>query len=309
MGVGTTLLTTGVLLLLFVLVKMFRVIPARNHVVKERLGKFAGVLPPGFHFFIPFIDRASYTQEMREQALDIPPQSCITKDNIQVEVDGIVYLKVVDAKRASYGIADYKRASVNLAQTTMRSEIGKLDLDDTFSERDKINENIVNEIDKASDPWGIKMIRYEIRNITPSHGVVDTMEKQMEAERAKRAAITVSTGKKESNILVSEGERQEAINHSEGSRQKRINEAQGQAAEIRMVADAQAEGIDLIAAAIRKPGGELAVKTQLVEQYLGRFGEIMGGAKVSVVPHEVANIRGVMDGLSQIAGGVKGKGR
>ncbi len=312
MGVGTTVATTFVVGLIFLIVKTFRIIPTRHHVVKERLGKFAGVLQPGFHFFVPFIDRASYTQEMREQALDIPPQSCITRDNIQVEVDGIVYLKVMDAKKASYGIADYRQASVNLAQTTMRSEIGKLDLDDTFSERDRINENIVREIDKASDPWGIKMIRYEIRNITPSHRVIDTMEKQMEAERAKRAAITVSTGKKESNILVSEGERQEAINLSEGSRQKRINEAQGQAEEIRMIAEAKARGVDMVAAAIRKPGGELAVKTQLVEQYLEQFGQILSKANVSVVPSHVANIRGVMDGISHIASnvnGTNGKGR
>lgn len=309
MGMGTTVLTTGVVVLIFLILKTFRIIPTRNHVVKERLGKFAGVLEPGFHFFVPVIDRASYTQEMREQALDIPPQTCITRDNIQVEVDGIVYLKVMDAKKASYGIADYRQASVNLAQTTMRSEIGKLDLDDTFSERDKINENIVREIDKASDPWGIKMIRYEIRNITPSHRVIDTMEKQMEAERAKRAAITVSTGKKESNILISEGERQEAINISEGSKQRRINEAEGQAKEITLVAEAQARGIDMVAAAIQKPGGALAVKTQLVEQYLERFGQIIEGSKVSVVPANVANIRGVMDGISHIANGMSGKGR
>lgn len=308
MGVGTTVVTTFVVAVIFLIVRTFRVIPMRHHVVKERLGKFAGVLEPGFHFFVPFIDRASYTQEMREQALDIPPQSCITRDNIQVEVDGIVYLKVMDAKKASYGIADYRQASVNLAQTTMRSEIGKLDLDDTFSERDTINENIVREIDKASDPWGIKMIRYEIRNITPSGRVVDTMEKQMEAERAKRAAITVSTGKKESNILVSEGERQEAINLSEGAKQKRINEAEGQAEEIRLIAEAKARGVDMVAAAIKKPGGELAVKTQLVEQYLDQFGQILSKANVSVVPTHVASIRGVMDGISQIASGMNAPG-
>lgn len=297
----TTIVTLIGLGALYTFLKTFVVIPMRHNVIRERFGRYAGTLGPGFHIMIPFVDRPAYTHEMREQALDIPPQSCITKDNIQVEVDGVVYLKVMDAKKASYGIADYRAASVNLAQTTMRSEIGKLDLDDTFFEREKINENIVREIDKASDPWGIKMIRYEIRNITPSNRVVDTMEKQMEAEREKRAAITVSQGQKEAMIQVSEGQRQEAVNLSEGNKQRRINEANGQATEIRLIADAQARGLQMVAEAIQKPGGELAVKTQLVEQYLKEFGEILQKAKVSVVPSNVASIRGVMDGVAHVA--------
>ncbi len=281
--------------------KTLRIVPHSDNVVKERFGKFAGVLGPGFHFMVPVLDRAAYIHEMREQVLDIPAQSCITRDNIQVEVDGIVYLKVMDAQKASYGIGNYRRAAVNLAQTTMRSEIGKLSLDDTFSERDKINENIVREIDKASDPWGIKMIRYEIRNITPSHRVVETMEKQMEAEREKRAQITASTGRKEAQINISEGLRQEAINLSEGERQRRINEAEGRAKEIRLLADAQAEGMRLIAEAIQAPGGELAVQTQLVEQYLNQFGEIMKNAQVSVLPAEAANVRGMLEGVAKVS--------
>ena len=252
--------------LLFFVKKTFVIVPEREHWVKERLGKFDGVLSPGFHFMLPFFDRAAYKQEVREQPIDVPPQSCISRDNIQVEVDGIVYLKVVDAKDASYGIGNYQLAAVNLAQTTMRSEIGKLTLEQTFSEREVINENIVREIDKASEPWGIKVLRYEIKNITPSARVIETMEKQMEAERTKRAVITVSSGDREAKIMRSEGERTEAVNMSEGEKQKRINEATGRAQEIRLIAEASAEGLELVAAAIQKPGGHLAVRTQLIEK-------------------------------------------
>lgn len=287
--------------LLFFLSRTFIVVPMRQNVIKERVGKFDGVLKPGFHFLIPFVDRAAYTHEMREQVIDIPPQTCITRDNIQVDVDGIVYLKVMDPTKASYGIGNYKLASINLAQTTMRSEIGKLSLDETFVEREVINDNIVREIDKASEPWGIKMIRYEIRNITPSRRVIETMEKQMEAERQKRAAITVSAGQREAKIQISEGERQEAVNLSQGEKQRRINEADGQAAEIRLIAEAQSEGIRLIADAIGKPGGELAVRTQLVEQYLGELGRILHQAQVSVIPGQAANVRALLEGVSQMA--------
>ena len=296
-----TFLTISFLFVLFFVTRTFIVVPMREGVVKERLGKFAGVLGPGFHFMIPFVDRPAYRHEMREQVIDVPAQNCITRDNIQVEVDGIVYLKVIDARRASYGIGNYRQSSVNLAQTTMRSEIGKLTLDQTFSEREAINDNIVREIDKASEPWGVKMIRYEIRNITPSSRVIDTMEKQMEAERGKRAAITVSTGQKEAKILISTGERDEAVNLSQGERQRRINEATGRATEIRLLATAHAQGIQMIAAAIQKPGGDLAVKAQLIEQYLNELGKIMESANVSVVPAQVASIRGLMDGIRRIA--------
>lgn len=280
--------------------KTFIVVPMRENVVKERLGKFDGVLTPGLHFMIPFVDRAAYRQEAREQVIDVPPQSCITRDNIQVEVDGIVYLKVMDPKMASYGIGNYRTAAINLAQTTMRSEIGKLALDDSFSERDKVNESIVREIDKASAPWGVKMIRYEIRNITPSRRVIDTMEKQMEAERAKRAEITVSSGLREAKTMVSEGERTEAVNLSEGEKQRRINEAEGRAAEIRLVAEATARGTELIARALNKPGGRLAVRTQLAESWLSEFGRIIGQAQVTVVPQQLANIKGVFEGMSAV---------
>lgn len=280
--------------------KTFIVVTEREHVLKEQLGQYRATLQPGFHFMVPFIDRAAYRQEMREQAINVPSQSCITRDNIQVEVDGVVYLKVLDAKRASYNIGNYIQASVNLAQTTMRSEIGKITLDDTFSERELINENIVREIDKASEPWGVKMIRYEIMNITPSRRVVDTMEKQMEAERDKRAQVTSSTGQREAQILLSEGQRESAINLSKGEKQRRINESVGRAEEIRLLAEASAEGLRLIADAIQKPGGNAALRTQLVEQFVEEYGKILDAANVSVVPARLAELRGFFEGMNEV---------
>src|SRR5918996_1034003 len=280
----TSFITIPVLIVLFIVWKMFVVVPMRESCIKERLGKYGGTLLPGFHFLIPFVDRIAYRHEMREQVIDVPPQVCITRDNVQVEVDGIVYFKVMDPVKASYGIGDYRLASISLAQTTMRSEIGKLVLDETFSEREKVNENIVREIDKASEPWGVKMIRYEIRNITPSKHMVETMEKQMEAERQKRAEITMALGQKESRINLSTGERQEAINLSEGEKQKRINEAVGKAKEIEILAEACARGIARIASAIRKPGGKQAIKMRVLEQYIEEVGHIIRNANVTVVP-------------------------
>ncbi|MDH4128374.1 MAG: paraslipin [Spirochaetota bacterium] len=289
------------LVFLFIVWKMFVIVPTRENCIKERLGKFVGILNPGFHFLIPFIDRIAYRHEMREQVLDIPVQTCITRDNIQVDVDGLVYLKVMDAYKASYGIADYHRASINMAQTTMRSEIGKMSLDNTFSERESINENIVKEIDKASDPWGIKMLRYEIKNITPSKKIIDTMEKQMEAERQKRAEILLAQADKEARINLSQGERQEAINISEGEKSKRINEADGRASEISLLADASANGIRLVAEAIKKQGGPEAVKMQIIEQFIDEFGKILRKSNISVVPAQLANIKGFFEGIGKLS--------
>lgn len=303
MSTLVTVLTVLLLLTILVCWKMCLVVEQHETVIKERLGRFHGVLAPGFHFMIPFVDRAAYRQEMREQVLDVPSQSCITRDNIQVEVDGVVYLKVIDPQKASYGIGDYRQAAVNLAQTTMRSEIGKLSLDDTFSERDQINESIVREIDKASDPWGIKVTRYEIMNISPSRRVIETMEKQMEAERQKRAEITLSTGRKEAQINLSEGERQEAINLSEGERQRRINEAEGRAEAIRLLADASAQGMALVAEALQEPGGDAALKTRLVEQFVQELRRVIDEADVSVVPLDAARIRAAFEGLGELTGG------
>ena len=293
--------TVLVLLAIAVLWNTLLIVPAREEVLKERFGKFADILKAGFHLLIPFVDRVAYRLERREQVIDIPPQSCITKDNIQVEVDGLVFLKVVDSYKASYGIANYKRASINLAQTTMRSEIGKLTLEQTFSERENINQSIVKEIDRASDPWGIKMLRYEIKNITPSLKVLETLEKQMEAERQKRAQITLAVADKEARINVSEGERQAAINLSEGDRQRRINEANGRSEEIALLATASAAAITAIATAIRQPGGALAVKMEVLEQFIEAFGRILEASDVSVVPAQLATLQGFFEGIGEVA--------
>ena len=285
---------------IFVLWHTLVIVPMRESVVVERLGKFRAVLEPGFPFLIPFFDRIAYRHETREQVLDIPSQTCITNDNMQVEVDGLVYLKVMNPKKASYGIGDYRNASVNLAQTTMRSEVGKLTLSKIFSERDALNDKIVREIDVASDSWGIKVLRYEIKNISPSRHVLATLEKQMEAEREKRAEITLATAKKESQILLSEGERQEAINISEGERQKKINYARGKAQEIELLATATAEGSKLVAGAINSPGGGMAVKMQLVEEYIEQLDKVLGSAKVTVLPEGMANIKGFFDGAEKL---------
>ncbi|GAB4367208.1 MAG: stomatin-like protein [Methylohalobius crimeensis] len=294
-----TALTVFILLAGIILYKLMVIVPMRQQCVLERFGNFKAVLEPGFHIVVPFLDKVAYRHEMREQVLDIPAQMCITKDNIQVAVDGLIYLKVMDAKRASYGIGDYRVASVNLAQTTMRSEIGKLTLGDTFYERDKLNESIVREIDKASDPWGIKVLRYELKNITPSPEVVHTLEKQMEAERAKRAEITLAKAERESKILISEGHRQEAINISEGEKQKRINESIGHAREIEILAAASAEGLTKVARAIQNPGGEAAVKMRLVEEFLEKMGKVMQEADVSVLPADLANLKGILASINQ----------
>ena len=304
----TTALTVLFLIGLFVVWKTFIIVPQRQACVQERLGKFAGVLEPGFHFLIPFVDRIAYRHEMREEVLDVPAQVCITRDNIQVEVDGLVYLRVMDSKRASYGIENYRVASVNLAQTTMRSEVGKLELSQAFSERDSLNENIVMEIDKASDPWGIKVLRYEIRNITPSRQVVHTLEKQMEAEREKRAEVVLALSDKEATIAESEGERQQSINLSEGSKQARINMARGRAREIELLAEASAFSIARIAEAIQKPGGQEAVKMQIVEQFVDELGRILAESNVSVVPSELANIQGFFEGVARTGDAMSPKG-
>lgn len=296
------------LLVLFVLYKLMLIVPMREVHVIERLGKFLKVLPPGFHFLVPFVDRVAYRHDTREEVLDVPPQSCISKDNTQLEVDGLVYLKVMDGKLASYGIENYRKAAVNLAQTTMRSEIGKLSLSQTFSERDSLNESIVREIDKASDPWGIKVLRYEIKNITPSQKVIHTLEKQMEAERRKRAEITLANAEKAAMINMSEGERQEAINLSEGQKQKRINEALGKGQEISIIAKAKAEGMQMICTALEANGGNDAMNMLLKEQFITQFGNILSKAQVSVVPTELAKLEGFFEGIDQVTHNMSGKG-
>ncbi|OFZ51790.1 MAG: paraslipin [Bdellovibrionales bacterium RIFOXYB1_FULL_37_110] len=294
------MLTITSVLIIFLVVIIFKtiiIVSERENVIVERLGKYHKTLTPGLYILIPFIDHAAYKQEMREQVIDIPAQSVITSDNIQVSVDGLIYLKVVDSKKASYGIGDYTAATINLAQTTMRSEIGKISLGETFSERDKVNRKIISEIDKASDPWGVKVLRYEIRDIYPTKHVIDTLEKQMEAEREKRAEITLATAEKERLINISEGERQLAINISEGEKQKRINEAEGKSKSIELIADATAKSMEMVGKAISSPCGDQSIKVKLVGQYIEEFQNIIENGNVSVFPAELATLKGIVDEL------------
>jgi len=300
-----TVLLIVLLTAIVVVYNTFIIVEMREKVIVERFGKYHDTLEPGFHFIIPFVDRVAYRHETREQVLDVPHQKCITKDNIEVEVDGIVYLKVMDAYKASYGINDYRLAAVNLAQTTMRSEVGKITLDDTFSERDAMNEAIVEELDKASDPWGVKVMRYELKDIQPSRDIVLTMEQQMEAERDKRAEITKSSGERDAQINTSEGEREASILVSEGRRQQRINEAEGEARETALLAEASANGIERVADAISQPGGSLAVKMRLTEQFIDRLGTVVDGADVSVLPMEAANLKSFFEGASEVTDSVR----
>ncbi len=275
----------------FIVYKIIIIVSERENIIVERLGKYHRTLTPGIYFLIPFIDFVAYKQEMREQVIDIPSQSVITKDNIQVEIDGLLYIKVMDPKKASYGIGNYLEASINLAQTTMRSEIGKITLGSIFSERDEVNAKIISEIDKASDPWGVKVLRYEIKDIAPSRHVVETLEKQMEAEREKRAEITRATAEKEKLINVSEGKRQSAINISEGEKQKRINEANGRAEGIKLIADSTAQSLKLVAEAIDLPGGNEALKMRIIDQYIDQLDEVIEAGDVSLFPANLASLK------------------
>ena len=294
-------LTFFLIFLGLIIYNLVLIIPMRCVGVIERLGKFRAILEPGLHFLIPFIDRIAYKHETREQCLNIPNQSCISRDNIQVDVDGLLYIKVMDPYKASYGIEDYLVAAINLAQTTVRSEVGKLRLSETFSERERLNETIVKEIDNASEPWGIKVLRYEVMNIIPSRNVVETLEKQMEAERTKRADITLANAERDSTINLSEGERQEAINLSEGERQRRINEAKGRASEISILAEATSTGSKLIADAIGKSCGQEAANLRLIEQYVTRLSDLLQEAEVSLVPNEMAHMQSFFAGMDQVA--------
>lgn len=291
------------ILLFFVLVAFFktiRVVPQKSAFIVERLGKFHKTLEAGLHILMPFIDKVSYKHTLKEQAVDVPPQICITRDNISVEVDGILYMQVVDAKNASYGINDYRFASTQLAQTTMRSIIGKLDLDKTFEERDTINVAIVQAVDKASDPWGVKVTRYEVKNITPPQSINDAMEKQMRAEREKRAIIAESEGDRQAKINRAEGDRASIIAQSEGEKQKRINEAEGRAEEIMKVAKATANGIREIAASINEDGGMNAVNLRIAEQYLNEFGKLAKTNNSMIIPSDLADIAGMVKAASSV---------
>lgn len=278
------------LLVLVVIAKTAVVVPQQSAYVVERLGKYAATLDAGFHILVPFIDRIRYKHSLKETAIDIPEQVCITRDNVQVSVDGILYLKVLNPQRASYGISDYHFALIQLGQTTLRSEIGKIELDRTFEERTNINIQVVNELDKASDPWGVKVLRYEIKNITPPKGVLDAMEKQMRAEREKRAVILTSEGERDAAINQAEGEKQQVIKASEAKKQQQINEAEGAASAILAIAQATAEGLRKVAETIQMPGGQEAVQLRVAEQYITKFGELAKTTNTLILPATVSDV-------------------
>ena len=281
-------------LVLFIVFKTAVVVPQQSAFVVERLGRYHGTLNAGFHILVPFVDVIRYRHSLKENAIDIPAQVCITRDNVQVGVDGVLYLKVLNPERASYGIQNYRFAIIQLAQTTLRSEVGKIDLDRTFEERTTINLQVVGELDKASEAWGVKVLRYEIRNIEPPADILAAMEKQMRAEREKRAVILTSEGQRDAAINTAEGEKQQVIKASEANRQQRINEAEGQSAAIRAVASATAEGLRQVAAAIRTDGGMEAVQLRVAEQYVAQFGQIAQKSNTVVVPANVSDVAGVI---------------
>jgi len=296
----TIVLIVVVVFGLIVFFKMIRIVPQKQAYIVERLGKYSNTLEAGFHILTPFIDKVAYKHTLKEQAVDVQPQSCITKDNIAVEVDGILYMQVVDPKKASYGINNYQFASAQLAQTTMRSVMGKLELDKTFEERETINSAIVDAVDKASDPWGVKVTRYEVKNILPPQSIKDAMEKQMRAEREKRATIAESEGDRQAKINRAEGDRQEMIARSEGEKQKRINEAEGRAIEILKVAEATGNGIREIASAINEKGGINAVNLRIAEQYLDEFGKLAKTNNSIIIPSNLSDIAGMIKAASSV---------
>ena len=290
-GMGSLLVFVALAILVLIIVaKTAVVVPQQNAYVVERLGRYSGTLGAGFHVLMPFMDVIRYRHSLKEAAYDIPAQVCITRDNVQVGVDGILYLKVLNAERASYGISDYLFAITQLAQTTLRSEIGKIDLDKTFEERMNINQQVVTELDKASEPWGVKVLRYEIKNITPPHDILAAMEKQMRAEREKRAVILTSEGARDAMINNAEGAKQETIKNSEARRQQQINEAEGQASAILAVATATAEGIRRVANAMQDPGGAQAVQLRVAEQYITQFGQLAKESNTLVIPANAADV-------------------
>ncbi|TFH06504.1 MAG: paraslipin [Spirochaetales bacterium] len=294
--VGSYLLTASILVFFFlVFFKLIRIVPEQEAWVVEEFGKFKRILGPGLHLLIPVVQKVAYRNILKEEVIDVSPQVCITRDNAQVSVDGILYIQIVDPERASYGIENYRFAAAQLAQTTMRSEIGKIELDNTFSERESINDAIVRSVDQASEPWGIKVTRYEIRDITPTDTALTAMEQLVIAEREKRAAILESEGSRESGINRSKGARQHEINISEGNRQRQINVAEGRAQAIEVVATATAEGIVEVAKAIELPKGKQAVSLRIAEQFIAQLGDILDQAETQVLPFDIANIKALFD--------------
>ncbi len=277
-----------------VLFKSIRIVPQQMAYVVERLGKYSRTLDAGLHITIPFVDRIQYVHTIKEIVMDIPEQICITRDNVQVNVDGVLFFRVVEASRASYGVANFEQAIIQLAQTTLRSEIGKLDLDRTFEEREKVNNAVILAIDNATDPWGVKVLRYEIKSITPPGDVLAAMEKQMRAEREKRAKVLESEGDRDSKINRAEGEKQQTIKNSEAQRQRQINEAEGEASAILSVAKATAEGLQRVAEILNTPGGRESAELRVAEAYVQEFGKFATDANTIIVPANPADLSGMM---------------
>jgi regulator of protease activity HflC (stomatin/prohibitin superfamily) len=266
-----------------------KIVPQQSAFIIERLGKYSESLTAGLHFLIPFVDRIAYRTDLKEMVLDIPPQICITKDNVQVTVDGVIFYRVIDPKSASYGVNDYELAIIQLAQTTLRSEVGKIDLDKTFEEREKVNNAVVMAIDNATQPWGVKVLRYEIKSINPPKDVLDAMEKQMRAEREKRAKVLESEGARDSMINNAEGRKQDVIKQSEADKQRQINQAQGQAEAILAVAHASAESIRVVAASLANEGGRDAALLKVAEEYVKQLGHMATNSDLLIVPSNVAD--------------------
>lgn len=275
---------------IIIIAKTATVVPQQSAYVIEYLGKYSRTLSAGFHILIPFVESVAYRHSLKERAVDIPEQTCITRDNVQVGVDGVLYLRVLDPQRASYGITDHVFAIVQLAQTTLRNEIGKIDLDRTFEARALINANVVEELDKASEPWGVKVMRYEIKNINPPRDVLSAMEKQMRAEREKRAVVLASEGDRDAKINEAEGDKQQVIKASEAAKQQQINVAQGQAEAILAVAAATAQGLQRVAAALREEGGPEAMQLRIAEAYVAQFGKLAKDSNTLVVPANLSDI-------------------
>ena len=279
-----------VLLVLWVIARTALVVPQQSAYVVETVGRYSRTLQAGFHLLVPFVDRVAYRHTLKEQTVDIPEQVCITRDNVQVHVDGVLYLQVLNPERASYGVSDYQFAISQLAQTTLRSEMGKIDLDRTFEERSHINVQLVTELDKASEPWGVKVLRYEIKNITPPEDIIAAMEKQMRAEREKRALVLTSEGERDAAINTADGQKQQVIKASEAKKQQQINEAEGSAQAILAIARATAEGLREVAQAVQMPGGFEAMQLRVAEEYIVRFGELAKTGTTTILPANVADV-------------------
>ena len=293
----------GIIVAIIAIVILFnsaRIVPQKQAYIIERLGKYHATYEAGFHILIPFFDKVAYKHSLKEFAVDVASQMCITKDNIAIEIDGVLYLQVLDARKASYGIENFFFASSQLAQTTLRSEIGKLELDKTFEERDTVNANIITALDKASEPWGLKITRYEISNIKPPKTVTDALEKQMRAERERRAQIAISEGDREAQINRAEGQKQEIIKNSEAVKTSQINEAEGKAREIELLAGATAEGIRNIAVAIQENGGKDAVNLRVAEQYIHEFGKLAQETNTVILPANIADVGGAVASMTTV---------